>query len=243
MAKENAREPSPLDLGGSHLNTTTLSDAVYHKLRSALMVGRLVLGEVVTLRGVAAMLGTSVTPVREAILRLAAEGAFEVLPNRLIRVPELSLGRFRELTKMRILIEGDAVFQAAEHVTSSELATLERINRDYLAAEGEPRSYLIISQLNQEFQFAIFRAARNALQLSLIESLWLRAGPYIATLEKLSQGLAVAERKRIASHNTHLLKALKAHNAGAAKKALTTDLLDAAQLFERAFKDHRDVKG
>jgi DNA-binding GntR family transcriptional regulator len=65
--------------------------------------------------------------------------------------------------------------------------------------------------------------------------LWLRAGPYIATFEKLSQSLSSAERKRMAGHNTHLLKALKAHNAGSAKKALTTDLLDAAHLFERSF--------
>jgi DNA-binding GntR family transcriptional regulator len=162
MTKAKAPEPiPPLDLGGNQLTTSTLSDAVYQKLRSALMVGRLSLGGVVTLRGIAAMLGTSVTPVREAIFRLAAEGAFEVLPNRLIRVPELSLERFRELTAMRILIEGDAVAQAAQHVTSSELDTLERVNQDYLAAEREPRGYLNISQLNQEFQFSIFRAARN----------------------------------------------------------------------------------
>jgi DNA-binding GntR family transcriptional regulator len=223
------------DLGEVQRDPSTLSERVYQKLRTALIGGRLSLGEVVTLRGVATMLGTSVTPVREAILRLASEGALELLPNRLIRVPELSLKRFRELIEMRILNEGEAVARAAKHMTAETLEVLARINKDERLAVAENKSYLEQSRINQEFQFTIFRLANNELQLSIIEMLWLRAGPYIASFEKMSQTLTPLERKHLNSYNTNLLKALKARDSEAARKALTVDLQDAAKIFERVF--------
>jgi DNA-binding GntR family transcriptional regulator len=234
-AKEKDIPAGIANLGEVQRDPSTLSERVYQKLRAALIGGRLSLGEVVTLRGVAAMLGTSVTPVREAILRLASDGALELLPNRLIRVPELSLKRFRELTDMRILNEGEAVARAAKHVTAETIKILERINKEEQLAVAEDKSYLERSRINQEFQFTIFRLANNEVQLSIIEMLWLRAGPYIATFEKLSQALTPSERKRLNSYNTKILKALKAKNSEVARKALTIDLQDAAKIFERVF--------
>ena len=61
---------------------TSLRRQVYDSLREALTAGRFVPGQKLTFRFVAGALGVSLTPVREALRRLVAEGAFEMQPNR-----------------------------------------------------------------------------------------------------------------------------------------------------------------
>jgi DNA-binding GntR family transcriptional regulator len=222
---------TPLEL--EHLEHVTLSERVYHQLRNALISGRLSLGQVVTLRGLATMLGTSVMPVRDAIRQLCAEGALELLPNRMIRVPELSLERFRELTRVRALLEGDLAAQAATQVSTQDVNTLKTINGEYQRMLGGKQSYLEISSVNQQFHFTIYRLANNRLALSLAETLWLRGGPYLATFEKLNQ--ASLKSIQYAHHHTAILKALRARDAEATRRALAADILGAAQLFEQVF--------
>ena len=60
----------------------TLSDQVYGDLKELLQAGEMEPGQRFTLRGLAAAIGTSAMPVREAVTRLAAEQALEVLPAR-----------------------------------------------------------------------------------------------------------------------------------------------------------------
>jgi DNA-binding GntR family transcriptional regulator len=73
--------------GIASVETGTLGQRVYSGLRDFLMAGQLQPGQKLTLRELAAALNVSPMPVREAVRRLAAEGALEMLPNRRIRVP------------------------------------------------------------------------------------------------------------------------------------------------------------
>lgn len=237
MAKRTTPETqgiTPLEL--AQLEHVTLSERVYQQLRKVLMSGRLSLGQVVTLRGLATMLGTSVMPVRDAIRQLCAEGALELLPNRLIRVPELSLERFRELTRVRALLEGDLAAQAATQVTTQDILRLKTLNSDYQHALETKQSYLDISAVNQQFHFALYRLANNSLALSLAETLWLRGGPYLATFEQLDQ--AALKPVQHTRQHTAILKALQARDAEASRRALAQDILEAAQLFEGVFGAH-----
>lgn len=68
------------------------------------MVGELHPGLRFSLRGEADSLGVSITPIRQAVSRLEAEGALEVLPKRLTRIPKLTLKHYRELTQIRIAL-------------------------------------------------------------------------------------------------------------------------------------------
>ncbi|RYE71386.1 MAG: GntR family transcriptional regulator, partial [Hyphomicrobiales bacterium] len=85
-----AGEASALDEVGSLLHET-LGERVTGELRSLLIAGRLAPGEKLSLRRVAEALGVSMMPVREAVSRLAADKALEVLPGRAVRVPVLTL--------------------------------------------------------------------------------------------------------------------------------------------------------
>jgi hypothetical protein len=94
------------------LDRQTLGERAYAKLADLLISGRLAPGEKLSLRAAADVLGVSIMPVRAAVSRLVADKALEVTPNRAVRVPLMSAAQFRDLTKVRIAIEGHAAAQA-----------------------------------------------------------------------------------------------------------------------------------
>src|SRR5262245_3199976 len=104
------------------------------------MAGRFQPGERLNIRALAAMLGTSATPVREALSRLAANGAAEMVPTQSVRVPLFNRARFEELKLIRMAVEGLAAEQAATRMTSAEIETAEQLLTRYIAAAHANRS-------------------------------------------------------------------------------------------------------
>jgi DNA-binding GntR family transcriptional regulator len=136
-------------------------------------------------------------PVREAVSRLVADKALEVTPNRAVRVPLMSAGQFRDLTKVRIAIEGHAAAQAAEHRDKNDLGWIARAEQA-MRTESElplpdlPRAV----ELNKSFHFAVYEAAHSPILVEMIRALWLKAGPVInldlrANPERLAKGDAI----------------------------------------------------
>ena len=80
-------------------------EAIYKKIRNMILFGTVLPGQPVTILGLKEAVGAGVTPVREAIRRLTAEGALEALGNRRICVPELSAKRIDEIYFARFAIE------------------------------------------------------------------------------------------------------------------------------------------
>src|SRR5579875_144053 len=83
------RLPPAIRLGGE-----TVQEYVFRRLRHAIMTGWLPPGLAVTIRGLAASLQVSAMPVREAMRRLVAERALDLLDNRRARVPGMTPDRF-----------------------------------------------------------------------------------------------------------------------------------------------------
>src|SRR5882757_4956641 len=106
---------------------TSLRTQVYESLREALTIGRFVPGQKLTFRFIAGTLGVSLTPVREALRRLVAEGAFEMQPNRSVRVPLMTRARILELRDIRKSLEGLAAYKAAQAADRRQVADLRRI--------------------------------------------------------------------------------------------------------------------
>jgi len=216
----------------NRLSSSSLQEQAYQELRHAIRSGRFSSGELLTLRGLAEMLGTSLTPVREAARRLIHENTLELLPNRSMRVPLLSLQRFDELTDVRATLEGRAAALACEHMTTADYSGIRAANERNSAAVDKGDLPGLI-RANQEFHFRIYEAARSTLLLSMIEQLWQQSGPYLAALihahgpEKQSD-----ELHQIALvHHFELLAALGARDAEAASKAMSLDIIDAAQWY------------
>jgi DNA-binding GntR family transcriptional regulator len=89
-----------------------LGDRVYATLREYLRAGRIPTGQALQEAALAAQLGVSRTPVREALARLASEGL--VVPEgRSFKAPALTMGDIEDIYQLRFLLEPEALRQVA----------------------------------------------------------------------------------------------------------------------------------
>lgn len=210
---------------------TTLGRQVHGQLRELIVAGVLSPGEKVSLRTMASQLGVSVQPVREAVSRLAADRALEVLPNRAVRVSILSRGQFRELTAIRLAIEGFAAERAAEFRTRDDIAAMRRHEAAFRreGASGKPHLPAAVAA-NHAFHFAVYRAAALPELLPIIEGLWLRIGPVLNV--DLRSNVSRIRVGKSAGHHGKLLAAIAKGDGRAARKALAADISGAAKHIE-----------
>lgn len=205
----------------------TMGDRAYRQMADLLIAGRLAPGDKLSLRSMAQALGVSMMPIREAVTRLVADGALEVTPNRAIRVPVMSAARFRDLTAVRVAIEGHAAELAAklrspEEVT--QIAALEEAFRKETAKTRPDRPRAVAC--NQALHFKVYEAAKSPTLLDIIRALWLKAGPVI-NLDLLANP---DRMKKTAARQFHaeLLDAIASGNARAAREAIRNDIEGAA---------------
>jgi DNA-binding GntR family transcriptional regulator len=210
---------------------TTLGRQVHGRLRELIVAGVLSPGDKVSLRTIAGQLGVSVQPVREAVSRLVADRALEVLPNRAVRVPILSRGQFRELTAIRLAIEGFAAERAAEFRTREDVAAMRRYEAAF-RREGASRNPHLPAAVaaNHAFHFAIYRAAALPELMPIIEGLWLRIGPVLNV--DLRSNVSHTRVGKSAGHHAKLLAAIARGDGRAARQALAADISGAAKHIE-----------
>jgi DNA-binding GntR family transcriptional regulator len=223
--------PSALS-GINPIDNGTLGQRVYAELRDFLMVGGVGPGEKVTLRQLTGAFGTSLMPVREAVARLAAEGALEVLPNRAIRVPVMTKARFREILRLRLALEGMAVEQAAARIDTRALDELVALNRAFSEEMRRKRNDSArMFRANKEFHFTVYRAAAMPVLLGIIENMWLQIGPVL----HFSLGVRGREATSRFAPDCHdrLIEALRRRDGAAGREALAGDLGGAAELILR----------
>ncbi|PWC12512.1 FCD domain-containing protein [Brenneria corticis] len=191
----------------------SLTMQVEAKLKAALIVGVLKPGARLVTKEIAAQLGTSVTPVREALLRLAAAGALDATPAQAFLVPNIPLGKYQEITLIRKKLEGLAVSQAAGALDAEKLARLQTLNAQFMAAKRQQNVEHAL-QANREFRFALYEYAGMPTLTSLIEQLWVQIGPCFNYLYPQSAEMAQGQ------HNyDELLLALA---AGDGERAVTS---------------------
>lgn len=215
--------------GIAPLETGTLGQRVYRGLRDYLMAGQLQPGQKLTLRELAAGLNVSPMPVREAVRRLAAEGALEVLPNRRIRVPVVTKSRFRELLRIRIAVEGLAVEEAARRIRMDDVDQMEALNRQFTAEmQRRQADGMKLFRINKDIHFILYEAAGMPTLLPVIEGLWLQVGPVLHL--SLRQRANANARGRNPAPNWHkrMILGLRKRDAPAARRALVGDMTSAA---------------
>lgn len=221
------------DLDDKPIARAPLAAQVHDVLCEMLLSGALAPDDRLSMRDLAARLGVSVMPVREAVTRLVARGALSVLPNRAVRVPLLSRDEFIDLTEIRILNETEAVRRAASRVTAADeprLRLLETSFRDSLdSSDGRDAV-----RANKALHFDIYARAGSDMLMELITKMWLKAGPII----NLDLGQQVRRSRSAASVQTHarMVNALLAGDGAAAARALEEDIRSAG-----AFILSRDI--
>lgn len=211
----------------------TVQERVYGQLRRTLIGGGFAAGDALRIVDLAERLRTSTMPVREALRRLVSEQALEVLPNRTVRVPLITLERLDDLQRARTLVEGRLVELAVSRLSPGDVDAIDRINRDCDEAFGHHGTNVALatSELNQRFHFAIYRAAGSAVLIPIVESLWLQSGPVVraaAHIHERTGGRAAT------NHHHALVAALRERDAAAASAALAADIGRSFDLVRRS---------
>ena len=195
----------------------TLNERIYREIRRGLMSGAFDPGQRLSIRALAASLGTSAMPVRDALRRLITERALEGLPNRSISVPVLSNEQLDEIYKIRIALESLAAAEAAAKITRKQIDDLRKIERNARAAFDKSDSKRF-ADLNWRFHFAIYDASNMPQLVGTIETFWLRVGPLLRKHQpRLHTEIVTLDHGKV-------IDALEASDANAARDSIATVL-------------------
>jgi DNA-binding GntR family transcriptional regulator len=202
--------------GLSALEHDNLSSTVYATLCDALIKGRFQPGDRLKIRDIADQLGTSVTPVRDAILRLAHDEAIVFRSPRDIRIPRISKDRYLEIRSIRLRLESLAAETAAQLASKEDIEGLERllVGNEKALAEGDR---LQGTAFNQAFHFELPAIAKLPVLHGILRRIWLQMGPVIA------DSYTAGGRSMIDYHYP-VIEALRRRDGQAAAAAIMNDI-------------------
>ena len=144
--------------------------SAYQRIKEAILAGTLRPLERITEADVAARLGLSRTPVREAFGLLAAEGLINVIPQRGSFVSQLRIDDILEIYQIRTPLECMAARVAAETIDDACLGELDRLVEIEASGQGN-RSARESLDANAEFHRIIIECVRNLRLQALIGQL------------------------------------------------------------------------
>ncbi|MEW2918223.1 MULTISPECIES: GntR family transcriptional regulator [Ruegeria] len=160
---------------------TATHDRVYRILRARIMHGEMAPGQALTLRGIGKEFGVSMTPAREAVRRLAAEGALFLSTSGRVSTPELTNDRIEELAALRALLEVELASRALPRAHMALIDRLQSINMN-VAEMVTKRDAVGYIRSNLEFHRTLYLRAQAPAMLAIAETVWLQLGPTMRAL-------------------------------------------------------------
>jgi len=192
-------------------------DSVYRHLRARIMHGELEPGLSLTLRGLGRHYAVSMTPAREAVRRLAAEGALTLSSSGRISTPELSNERIEELAALRALIETELASRALPRAHIALIERLQTINSAIAEAVAKHDAVAYL-RTNLDFHRTLYLRAQAPAMLAMAETVWLQLGP---TMRKLYGRL---NRSGVPHNHKLIVAALRAGDEPSLRLAVRTDV-------------------
>jgi DNA-binding GntR family transcriptional regulator len=202
-------------------------ELTYARLRDMVLFGALAPGQPVTIQGLVGSLDAGMTPVREAIRRMTAEGALLPMGNRRVTVPVMSQAVLGQLAFARLTIE-PKIAELAMPVLSPRLidrltAMDSRVN-DAIVAGNIP-DYL---EWNHAFHFTLYEASGAQVLVDMARSLWLRFGPSLRVVCAQINGLGLPDQ------HLEALSAMRAGDGAALAEAIRRDISQGVGEIEKA---------
>src|SRR4051794_17724767 len=201
-----------------------LTARVYHQLRSALMEGRYWPGHRLKIRELAAAMGVSETPVREAVMQLVCEKGLVMEAARSITVADLTLAQYLELRDIRLHLEGMAAKAAAARIPKRTITVLARLHDDLIESEESERWFDAV-HANWTFHHTLYQAAERPELLAIIESIWLRNGPLVNYLYPHARPTYRHRHQHVC-----VLEALRSRDPEAVETAIQADMIEGGTL-------------
>lgn len=188
------------------LNTNggSLIDVALQQMKKSIICCELAPGEKLKVAELSKSYGLSSSPIREALNRLAQEGIVEANENKGFRVTKLSVDDFREITRLRCLLESEALADAIEHGDDAwEADVLGAFHRLGLIEKKLGKVAVVLdedwAQRHKAFHFALFSACPSPLLLRMVDSLFDRAERYrrFSALHRTSERRKGDEHKQL----------------------------------------------
>jgi len=203
-------------------------EVVYRRVRDKVLFGDLAPGQAVTIQGLVEEIGVSMTPVREAIRRLTAEGALVFQGNRRVCVPQMDENSFSELVFARQSVEPELARMACENINDVAITELKMIDQSVNKAieAGDVTRYMFE---NHRFHFMLYGHAKSTILTPMAETLWLRYGP----LYRIICG-KWGTANMVDFHDEALI-ALQARDASAAAEAILLDIEQGFEIVRNSF--------
>jgi DNA-binding GntR family transcriptional regulator len=169
----------------SPLQAVTKANAVYLETRSRILKGMLAPGSAVNQEVLAAELGVSITPLREALRRLEMEGLIRLEAHRTMIITPLTSQELHEMYAIRLELDPLAAGLAAANASESELEVIGQLARQ--EAVTDPALQL---ERNRGFHRAVYSSSQNGALTSILDQLWDRTDRYrlILIKEELVEG-------------------------------------------------------
>jgi len=192
-------------------------EVTYARLRDMILFGAMAPGQAVTIQGLITDLGAGMTPVREAIRRLTAEGALMPQGNRRVTVPHLTDSLLDQVAFARLTIEPRLAEMACAQLTPAIIDRLEALDGavDQAIRAGAVGDYL---ESNHAFHFALYDLSGAAVLVDMARSLWLRFGPSLRVVCASAADLGLPDR------HVEAIAAMRAGDAKALAAAMGRDI-------------------
>lgn len=196
---------------------------VVNVLREAILMGLFPQGRILRQAEIAASLGVSHTPVREAIRQLEAEGFVEIIPNRGAMVTGLTEDDAREIFSIRALLESEALRLAIPKLDEKTLRRCDYINMEI----GEEKDIHKWCGLNWEFHKCLYQAAKSPRLLQMIQNLYSNVDRYLRLYLELENYRSIGK-----DEHSSIVQALRNGDENGAIKALRLHLENSRKFFE-----------
>jgi DNA-binding GntR family transcriptional regulator len=202
----------------------SLMNKVGEALRSAILSGELVAGQLYSVQDLAEVLGVSRTPVREALIRLASQGMVRFERNRGVRILQSTPQDLEEVFELRLLLEVPAARLAVARMQDADVAELRKC-LDEMKGAAEAGDERGLMAADRSFHTIILEAAGNT-----------RLAVFVDSLRDLvlTRGVSTAGTSRtlrdIADEHAPILEKIEARDADGAASAMQSHVLHTAQL-------------
>ena len=215
--------PAPRAAAPKRVQRKTVSMLVLEEVRDRILHGDYAEGTPLRQDAIAAEMGVSRIPVREALRQLEAEGLVSFSPHVGAIVSTLSLDEIREVFELRAVIEADLLRRAFPHLTEMETDRAQAVLEKYegALAAGDVRAW---GALNWEFHSTLYLPDRHPLSVNIVQQLHNHSDRYQRMQLKLTHGETRANREHRAilgavreGEQQHAISLLSSHILGAGR--------------------------
>lgn len=210
---------------------TNLASQIYGHLREQLMSATFQPGQRLKIRELAKTMGTSETPVREALIQLVRDRALEMKEGYFIKVRRLSLAEYIELRDIRLALEPLAAERAVPNIDAAGIKLLTATHRKLVQAE-KARDYRAALQHNFDFHFGIYRSSGMPQLTELLDRIWVQVGPMMNFLYPHGHPRYDGPHQHL-----NILRGLQERDAKVVRNAIRDDLIEGGRDFVRVLEE------